>query len=392
MAALHSHRAPGGERFRPWARAFAGACLSALALVAGCASPRIQATAAASDPVRLGRDTAIMADGYRLPLRRWGDTEAPKALVLAVHGFNDYGNAFAALGPHLAAGGVLTYAYDQRGFGATAERGRWGGEDRMVSDLAALTRLLRRRHPGVPLFLLGESMGGAVVMAAAAGVAPLVEGIVLVAPAVWSRDTMNPLQSLLLRAAAHSLPWLELTGKGLHIRPSDNLAMLRAYSADPLVIKGTRVDALWGVTNIMDRGMAAASRLPGPALLLYGENDKIIPRKAFCALLDRLPDQRRDIRILLYRDGWHMLTRDLQGRRVMTDIAAWLADVEASLPSGEEVHAGAARHARFCRGRRLAFAAPDGDPAQARDLVSAGRPGRSAQIAGTAGGGAPRQP
>lgn len=352
MTALDSQLRPSGTRIRPRVLALAAACLPALALVIGCASPQIQETAAAADPARLGRDTAIMADGYRLPLRRWGDTEAPRALVLAVHGFNDYGNAFAELGPHLAAGGVLTYAYDQRGFGATAQRGRWAGEDRMVADLAAVSRLLHQRHPGTPLFLLGESMGGALVMAAAAGSRRTADGIVLIAPAVWSRDTMNPLQSLLLRAAAHSLPWLELTGKGLDIWPSDNLAMLRAYSADPLIIKGTRVDALWGVTNVMDRAMAAAPGLPGPALLLYGENDKIIPRKAFCALLGRLPAARRDIRILLYRDGWHMLTRDLQGRRVMTDIAAWLADVEAPLPSGEEVDSGSHRLARLCRGRQ----------------------------------------
>lgn len=317
-----------------------------LVLIAGCASPQLQESAAVSGRARLGIEEAIMADGYRLPLRRWDEVERPRALVLALHGFNDYGNAFATLGPYLATQGILTFAYDQRGFGATVQRGLWGGEEHLIADLEALTRLLREGYPGLPLFLLGESMGGAVIMAARAQA----DGIVLVAPAVWSRATMSPIQRWALKVAAHTLPFLVLTGSGLGIRPSDNLDMLRAYGADPLVIKGNRVDALWGVTNLMDLAMTTAARLPGPTLVLYGEHDEIIPNGAFCALVDRIPAERQDIRVVLYREGWHMLTRDLQGARVMADIAAWLRGQDGRLPSGEEVRAGSRRLARFCQG------------------------------------------
>jgi len=320
------------------------------ALITGCASPQLQEPSTESTRARLGIESAVMDDGYRLPLRRWGELERPKALVLALHGFNDYANAFAKLGPYLAAHDILTYAYDQRGFGATAQRGRWGGEERMIADLRMLAGLLRKRHPEIPLYLLGESMGGAVVMAAAAE-NNRADGIVLVAPAVWSRDTMNPLQSLLLTVAAHTLPWLELTGRGIEIHPSDNLGMLRAFSADPLVIKGTRVDALWGVTNIMDRGMAETDKLSGPVLLLYGEHDQIIPKKAFCAMIDRIPKNGKGVRIVLYHNGWHMLTRDLQGARVMADIAAWIEDREARLPSSEEIQPGSHRLECLCGDR-----------------------------------------
>ena len=319
-------------------------------LIAGCASPQLQEASGRSGRPRLGIESAIMADGYRLPLRHWGGTERPKAQVLALHGFNDYGNAFASLGPYLAARGILTYAYDQRGFGATAQRGRWSGEERMIADLGVLTDLLRERHPDAPLFLLGESMGGAVVMAATAA-SKKVDGIILVAPAVWSRDSMSPIQRLALAVAARTLPWLELTGEGMEIRPSDNLDMLREFSADPLVIKSTRIDTLWGVANIMDLAMAEADELSGPILLLYGEHDRIIPQNAFCAFVDRVPGERQGIRIVLYQNGWHMLTRDLQGERVMADIAGWIEDQEARLPSGEEIEAGSHRLERFCTGR-----------------------------------------
>lgn len=289
-----------------------------------------------------------MTDGYRLPLRRWGDPDTAEATVLALHGFNDYSNAFADLGAYLATRGALTYAYDQRGFGATAQRGRWAGEERMIADLKTLVGLLRGHNPDLPLFLLGESMGGAVVMSTlSAGMGA--DGAILIAPAVWSRDTMNPLQRLTLTIAAHTLPWLELTGRGLNIRPSDNLEMLRALGADPLVIKGTRVDALWGVTNIMDLGMEASIRMPGPTLLLYGVRDEIIPKKAFCTMLDRMAEGTAGVRIVLYNEGWHMLTRDRQGERVLADIASWLKDRSAPMPSGEETHPESGRLKRFCR-------------------------------------------
>jgi alpha-beta hydrolase superfamily lysophospholipase len=276
-----------------------------------------------------------MEDGYRLPLRRWGDPSRARALVLALHGFNDYGNAFAGLGDYLGAQSVLVYAVDQRGFGTTAQRGRWPGEERLVADLLALVDLLRERHPGLPITLVGESMGGAVLLAASPRLRD-VQGLVLIAPAVWSRDTMPGYQRLALAAAARTLPGLELTGRGLGIRPTDNDPFWRAYSADPLVIKATRVDALWGVTNLMDLAARTSPPPDIPLLLLYGERDQIIPKGAFCTWLRRVDDQQPGVRLALYGKGWHMLTRDRQGAWVLADIAAWIQDPAAALPSGQE--------------------------------------------------------
>src|SRR3546814_15118199 len=80
--------------------------------------------------------------------------------------FNDYSNAFADSGPALAAQGLEVYASDQRGFGEAPHRGLWPGVEALPGDLTTAAGLLRQRHPDLPLYLLGESMGGAVVLAA----------------------------------------------------------------------------------------------------------------------------------------------------------------------------------------------------------------------------------
>jgi acylglycerol lipase len=236
---------------------------------------------------------------------------------------------------------------DQRGFGTAAQRGRWPGEGRLVADLLALVDLLRERHPGIPITLVGESMGGAVVLAAGPRLRD-VQGLVLIAPAVWSRNTMPAYQRLLLAAAARTLPGLELTGSGLGIRPTDNDPFWRAYSADPLVIKATRVDALWGLTNLMDQAASAGPPPDLPVLVLYGEHDQIIPKGAFCTWLRRVDDHRPEVRLVLYGKGWHMLTRDRQGAWVLADIAAWIQDPTAPLPSEQEAAIDGDRIQRLC--------------------------------------------
>ena len=291
-----------------------------------------------------------MEDGYQLPLRIWEPLGKAAGVAVGLHGFNDYHNAFAEVGPFLAQRGIAFLAYDQRGFGSTQQPGIWAGTERLVADLRTLLPLVRRRFPDLPLFVVGESMGGAVAMVALTEAdTPPVDGLILIAPAVWGRARMNPVQYAALWVAAHTLPSLRLTGKGLGIQPSDNREMLKRLSLDPLVIKETRIDALWGVTLLMDRALAAGQAVLGPILLLYGERDEIIPRRAFCGLTEALRENAPgDWRLLLYPQGYHMLTRDLQREVVLADVAAWMRDPGSEAPSGAETPVRGETLARFC--------------------------------------------
>lgn len=313
------------------------AVLAVLAL-AGCVGAA-QPMGPALAPPSLTTGSVIAADGHVLPMRRWlPDGEAPTAVILALHGFNDYAQAFAEAGPAWAARGIATYAYDQRGFGATARPGIWPGAETLVADAAATTERLRARHPDVPFYLLGESMGGAVAMAlVTAPDAPPVDGLILVAPAAWGNDLMPFYQRAALWLTVNTVPGLIVDGGGFDIVPSDNIEMLRALSRDPLVLKENRLDTVAGLVDLMGLGLDSAAALQTPALVLYGDREEVLPPDAVDALLAELPADTA--RVAFYPDGYHMLLRDLNRAVVLDDIAAWVADPQAPLPSGNDARA-----------------------------------------------------
>jgi acylglycerol lipase len=304
-------------------------------IAAGCAPVVVGHGPDAAEP-KLTPTHIVAADGAKLPLRMWPAHGTPKAVILGLHGFNDYSRSLEDPAKVWVRAGVSVYAYDQRGFGAAPGWGFWPGAGALTEDLAVATRLIRARHPGVPLYLVGESMGAAVILSAVASpTPPHADGYILSAPAVWARDTMPIYQRAALWFGAHTTPWMRLTGRGLNIRASDNDDMLRQLGRDPLVIKGARIDALYGLTNLMDAAFAAAPHIQAPTLILYGAGEQLIPQTVRKAFLARLP---RDgpWRYGEYPTGFHMLMRDLNADVVLTDIAAWITNKSAQLPSGAD--------------------------------------------------------
>ncbi len=310
--------------------------LTTLLVLSAC-TPGIQSPGPMLAEPHLAKDAIIAPDGIELPLRHWpAETGTPRAIILALHGFNDYSNFFDDPGQFLAQRHQITsYAYDQRGFGRAPHRGLWAGVKAYADDARNALQLLKEKHPGIPIYLLGESMGGAVTMVVmTSDNIPPVDGVILSAPAVWGRLTMPWYQRLALWIGANTMPSMTLTGKGLNLKPSDNIEMLIELGRDPLIIKETRIGTIYGLVNLMDAGLESAAMLSSPALILYGQRDEIIPKEPTAAMIARLPQASQDIqKIALYEGGYHMLLRDLPAATVWKDIAAWIKNPQSPLPS-----------------------------------------------------------
>ena len=312
--------------------------LAALSLAA-CAPMLVQQPlnpGAAFQGPRLEEDAFVSFDGARLGLTVWpAEGGEPKKVVVALHGMNDYANAFHFAAPVWARHGVTTYAYDQRGFGRSPQRGVWAGEDLMTEDLRTLVTLVRARHPYSEVIVAGESMGGAVAIAAFASQRPPdAHRLILMAPAVWGFSAQPLPNKTLLWMAARVTPsrvyeppkWL--TDR---VQPTDNREELIAMGRDPLMVWGARSDTLYGLVSLMETGWAEIGRVRAPILYVYGENDEIIPdRPSRQAAAQLKPGDRT----AFYAEGWHLLTRDRQRRVVIEDILAWIENPAAPLPSG----------------------------------------------------------
>ena len=236
-----------------------------------------------------------------------------------------------------------------------------GLRDRLSSctaDLGNATASLNRqnaavdaihaRQPGVPLYVLGESMGGAVIVAALAQprtdgkpLARRIDGAILSAPALWGRQTMNVFYRLTLWAAYQTFPGMALEPPaGLKIVPSDNDEMLRALGRDPLVLKRTRIDAVSGLVDLMTTAYDDLDRLPQdvPVLVLYGQHEQVLDRKSVSDALARLDAVRAamPVRQAVYARGYHMLLRDRCAATVWNDVASWVDATAAPLPSGAD--------------------------------------------------------
>jgi alpha-beta hydrolase superfamily lysophospholipase len=262
-------------------------------------------------------------------------------VILALHGFNDHSGGLSLPGHGLARRGFAVYAYDQRGFGKDPEAGIWAGSDQMIADLKTATKLLHAKYPGRPLYLLGESMGAAVIMAAEMTPdPPQSDGIILESPAIWGWQTQSNFNRNVLDMAAHAVPWMTVVPTGLRLKASDNRRALVALARDPLVIKETRVDAAYGLVELMTRAYDAIPKLGHPRyLVLAPGKEAILNKNAVKSGLARLPDDLppKQGRLARYPNAYHLMLRDWDAPKIYDDIAAWIEHPDAPLPSGADL-------------------------------------------------------
>lgn len=277
-------------------------------------------------------ETFVFAtDGERLATSEWGP-EAPRGVILGFHGFGDYGDlTFRRAAEYWQEQGLIVIAVDQRGFGRNRSKGYWPGAEALISDAITVSRQVRERFPELTLTVIGHSMGGGVVAAAAASGLEA-DRIVLAAPAIWGGSQLNPIYRVTAWFAATVVPDRRFTGEGVvRIQASDNIEALRELARDPNYLSPPSARELHGLVRLTDLAEAAAPDVRIPSLMLLGTKDQVAINTVAERTFGLFPAESH---VVEYPEGWHLLFRDLQAERVWHDVAAWALDGEPPGPEG----------------------------------------------------------
>lgn len=231
-----------------------------------------------TEPVPSTLTTFTASDGENLAVQDWPlpPGQAQRGTVLLVHGLGEHVGRYDALARQLVGWGFAVRGYDQYGHGeSSGPRGGLTTDSRLLDDLADMVDAVRARTPeGLPLVLLGHSMGGLVASRfVALGVRP-VDALVLSSPAL--DPGLGSVQKLLLATLPRLAPNLRV-GNGLDAQYlSHDNAVPVAYLADPLC--HDRISARLA-RFIADGGpatVAAAAQWKVPTLLMWAGSDRLV--------------------------------------------------------------------------------------------------------------------
>lgn len=259
------------------------------------------------------------------PCMVWMDPVGPKKGVLvAVHGLGLHKGCYRQFAERMVSLGWAVYAVDVRGFGTfmTMPQGaRHVDFAGAMEDVCGAIRLVRQEHPGMPVFLVGESMGGGLAIQCGAKYGDLVDGIVTACPASKRHHTL----SATARVAANLLAG----HKSMDVRPilvehsTKNLALRNEWLHDPEARFELAPTELIHFQTFMDSNEKAARVLKKPICILQGTADDLVKAEAQETLLKCVP---HDDKQLVYVDqAEHLLLEEGQfNDRIISAISGWL--------------------------------------------------------------------
>ena len=268
-------------------------------------------------------DTFCGAGDVELYYQGWcPEGGAPKATLAIVPGFGEHSGRYKNVVDWFVPRGYAALALDTRGNGRSpGPRGYVGSFEEYRGDLGAFLQVVRARQSQSPIFLLGHSQGGLMVLEYVLHDPSGLAGVIASSPAL-GRLPVSPLLLLLARSLSKVWPGMSMA-TGLDVTAlSRDEAVVQAYVGDPLVHNlgtprlGTELMAAIEWTQ------AHAADLALPCLIVHGTDDRICPCEASQAFFEACDcvDKER----ITYEGGYHELFNDLDKERVLADVEAWL--------------------------------------------------------------------
>jgi len=325
----------------------------ALGLLCNCSShmqmpdivPATQAqTPVAPPPPRLGDGTWKSADGEIFSYTKWlpeGGAE-PEMVIIGVHGLSGAAEDYRPMGAHFEKTKKAVYSYELRGQGkdpVEKRRGDIKSPDLWFADLNTFIGLVRREHPGKPLFLYGESMGSLIVTHAQAKLAAdnraALRGIILASPIVAFKEKLPPLKNFIVHLLIKITPWIKISlgnlagDEQIQVTTDTNHEEQMAETAHFVSHFSFRL--LGYLEEMIEDCQEATSRIKLPLLILYPGHDYFTDTSDVETFFQKL--QSTDKVKYLFAESFHLLLHDKESESVLEKLSLWLE--EKAKPAGE---------------------------------------------------------
>jgi acylglycerol lipase len=261
-------------------------------------------------------------DNFEIFEQTWLCKEA-KGVVLLTHGVAEHSGRYDHVAQSLVAAGYTAVGFDLRGHGkSSGKRNYVNSFQEYLNDLEEVLNRTRNSYPDLPLFLLGHSMGGAIVTLFTIERNPKVEGILLSGPSVKISDDISPfLQKIsgVISAILPKLPVVKLESKDISKDPE----VVKAYDNDPLNYRGgilarTGSELLKSTKTITIRSKV----IDLPLLIMHGGSDKLSDVKGSEMLFANVSSADKTLKI--YPGLYHEILNEPEQDQVKTDIIDWL--------------------------------------------------------------------
>jgi len=265
-------------------------------------------------------------DGTELYTQCWLPDTAPRANLVVVHGIGEHSGRYANFAAWFVPQGFAVYSFDLRGHGKSpGVRGHAAHWSDIRKDVNAFLNHLRRHEANAPLFLIGHSMGGLIVLDyALRDDVTALKGVVASGPALGAAEKLSTIQRIMLKTLNPILPQIQINN-GLNVNDlSRDPEVIRLYREDPLVHPHITPRLADGMFKTGTDCQVHANEWPAdlPLLIVHGGADAICPPQASARFFANVAARNKTHRE--YESYMHEVFNEIGREAVLKDVQDWL--------------------------------------------------------------------
>lgn len=261
-------------------------------------------------------------DGLKLYYEHWVP-ENPQGLLVLVHGLTDHAGRYGPLVRYFYQKNIAVALFDQRGHGhSEGVRGHCEHFYDYLQDLSTFIQMSRDVVPNVPIYLLGHSFGGQIVVNFIVRFTKGIRGVILSSPSLSLNLEIPKWKMYLAEVGEKWIPKLKI---GHEIDPkwlSHDEEVVKRYTEDPLIFNKITLRLGREIMRNLEILQPMASRIYIPSLFMHGADDKICSPEATRKFFMRVPIAQKQLKI--YPDMAHEIFNEVDNERVFNDMSTWM--------------------------------------------------------------------